>query len=230
MAPKTATGSFEKGGALFFSLTYFFLNALAELRPTIHARSISIKQHELGLIHPVAFVTSQTVSGIPVAAFQSLVFSCCYYFMFGLSKTASDFCLFKPVRFTHYSAVSSLFRMLGAWAPSLNIAFFMAGTAMPICLTYAGYGPPVPTMHRWGSWIHRISPSPWALEALMGNEFANIDLTCTADQMVPNGPGYNDICYQGCSIAGSVKGSDTVPGSTYLVIIYEFYRSHLWRN
>ncbi|KAJ5679477.1 hypothetical protein N7462_007721 [Penicillium macrosclerotiorum] len=230
MAPKTATGSFEKGGAIFFSLIYFFLNALAEVSSTINARSILVKQHKLGIIHPVAFVIAQTIADIPVAVFQSLVFSCCYYFMLGLHKTASDFWIFELVLFTHYSAVSSLFRMLGAWAPSLNIAFFMAGTAMPICLTYAGYGPPVPTMHRWGSWIRRISPSPWALEALMGNEFADITLHCTADQMVPNGPGYDDIRYQGCSLTGSTPGSNTVSGSTYLGLIYDFSRSHLWRN
>ncbi|CAI7665813.1 unnamed protein product [Penicillium viridicatum] len=230
MAPQTATGSFEKGGALFFSLIYFFLNALAEVSSTINARSILVKQHKLGFIHPVAFVIAQTVADIPVAVFQSLVFSCCYYFMLGLHKSASDFWTFELVLFTHYSAVSSLFRMLGAWAPNLNIAFFMAGTAMPICLTYAGYGPPTPTMHKWGSWIRRISPSPWALEALMGNEFSDITLHCTANQMVPHGSGYNDIRYQGCSLPGSVKGSSSVPGSTYLGIIYEFYRSHLWRN
>ncbi|KAJ5187570.1 hypothetical protein N7449_010564 [Penicillium cf. viridicatum] len=230
MAPKTATGSFEKGGAIFFSLIYFFLNALAEVSSTINARSILVKQHKLGIIHPVAFVIAQTIADIPVAIFQSLVFSCCYYFMLGLHRTASDFWIFELVLFTHYCAVSSLFRMLGAWAPSLNIAFFMAGTAMPICLTYAGYGPPVPTMHRWGSWIKRISPSPWALEALMGNEFADITLHCTPDQMIPHGPRYDDIQYQGCSLAGSVAGSNMVPGSTYLGIVYNFYRSHLWRN
>ncbi|CAH0051763.1 unnamed protein product [Clonostachys solani] len=230
MAPKTATGSFEKGGAIFFSLIYFFLNALAEVSSTIDARSILVKQHKLGMIHPVSFVLAQTMADIPVAVVQSLVFACCYYFMLGLHKTASDFWIFLLILFTHYSAVSSLFRMLGAWAPNLNIALLMAGSAMPICLTYAGYGPPVPTMHRWGSWIRRISPSPYALEALMSNEFSDITLTCTPDQMVPNGPGYDDMRYQGCTLPGSVKGFNEVPGSTYLSIIYDYSRSNLWRN
>ena len=43
MAPKTATGSFEKGGAIYFSLIYFFLNALAEVSSTISARYILTK-------------------------------------------------------------------------------------------------------------------------------------------------------------------------------------------
>jgi ATP-binding cassette subfamily G (WHITE) protein 2 (SNQ2) len=230
MAPKTATGSFEKGGAIFFSLIYFFLNALAEVSSTIEARSILIKQHKLGLIHPVAFIIAQTIAELPVAVVQALVFSCCYYFMLGLYKSASDFWIFALILFTHYGAVSSLFRMLGAWAPNLNIALLMAGSAMPICLTYAGYGPQVPTMHRWGSWIRRICPTPYALEALMGNEFSDITLHCTPEQMVPSGPTYNDMRYQGCTITGSVKGSDEVAGSTYLSLIYKFSQSNIWRN
>jgi ATP-binding cassette subfamily G (WHITE) protein 2 (SNQ2) len=230
MAPKTATGSFEKGGAIFFSLIYFFLNALAEVSSTISARSILTKQHKLGIIHPVAFVIAQTFADVPVAVIQTLVFSCCYYFMLGLHKTASDFWIFELILFVHYSAVTSLFRMLGSWTTNLNFALLMAGTAMPICLTYAGYGPPVPTMHRWGSWIRRISPTPYALEALMGNEFSDIDLHCTPNQMIPHGPGYTELQFQGCSLPGSTKGQSSYPGSVYLSLVYDYVRSNLWRN
>jgi ATP-binding cassette subfamily G (WHITE) protein 2 (SNQ2) len=64
----------------------------------------------------------------------------------------------------------------------------------------------------------------------MGNEFYDIALQCSDTQMIPNGPGYENIQYQGCSIAGSVKGSSMVPGETYLELVYGFNRSHLWRN
>ena len=159
------------------------MNALAEVSSTIGARYILTKQHKFGIIHPVGFIIAQTLADIPVAVLQTLVFSCCYYFMLGLHRTASDFWIFGLILFVHYSAVTSLFRMLGAWTTNLNIALLMAGIAMPICLGYAGYGPPVPTMHGWGSWIRFISPTPYALEALMGNEFSDIDLHCTPDQM-----------------------------------------------
>jgi ATP-binding cassette subfamily G (WHITE) protein 2 (SNQ2) len=230
LAPETATGSFEKGGAIYFALIYFFLNALAEVSSTISARSILAKQHKLGIIHPMGLVIAQTLADIPVAVVQTLIFSCCYYFMLGLHRTASDFWIFELILFVHYSAVTSLFRMLGAWTTNLNFALLMAGIAMPICLGYAGYGPPVPTMHRWGSWIRRISPTPYALEALMGTEFSDIDLHCTPNQMIPHGPGYNDIQFQGCSLPGSAKGTSLYPGSVYLSIVYDFTRSHLWRN
>ncbi|KAI5271066.1 hypothetical protein E4T47_05600 [Aureobasidium subglaciale] len=230
MAPKTATGSYERGGAIFFSLIYFFLNALAETPATVLSRSIVVKQRKLGLSHPSAYVLSQTIADLPISLFQALVFSCCYYFMLGLGKTASQFFIFSLIVWVHYGATSALFRMIGALAPNLNLALLMAGAAIPPCLTYSGFAPPWPTLHAWGSWIRRISPSPWALEALMGNEFYDITLSCTDQQMVPSGPEYNNLAYQGCTLPGSVKGSSDVPGSTYLSITYDMSREHLWRN
>ncbi|KAG9905861.1 putative ABC transporter, partial [Aureobasidium melanogenum] len=230
MAPKTATGSYERGGAIFFSLIYFFLNALAETPATVLSRSIVVKQRKLGLSHPSAYVLAQTIADLPISLFQALVFSCCYYFMLGLGKTASQFFIFSLIVWVHYGATSALFRMIGAIAPNLNLALLMAGAAIPPCLTYSGFAPPWPTLHKWGSWIRRISPSPWALEALMGNEFYDITLSCTDSQMVPSGPGYNNLANQGCTLPGSVKGSPDVPGSTYLALTYDMYRSHLWRN
>lgn len=82
----------------------------------------------------------------------------------------------------------------------------------------------------WGSWIRRVSPSPWALEALMGNEFAGIDLRCTDSQMVPSGPGYGDQTYQGCPLPGAGKGRSIMPGEEYLEQYYGWYRANLWRN
>ncbi|KAJ5731293.1 ABC-2 type transporter-domain-containing protein [Penicillium malachiteum] len=230
MAPKTATGSFEKSGALFFSLIYFFLNALAETSATVNSRAVLLKQMRYGFLHPVSYVIAQTIADIPVAACQTIVFSCLYYFMLGLAKTASDFWTFFAFVFVHYGAVQAMFRMIGAWSPNLSVALLMAGSGMPVALLYSGYAPTIPTMHRWGSWVRRISPSPWALEALMANEFMDINLHCMDTQMVPSGPDYQDIRYQGCTISGSTEGSDVVSGTTYLIDVYQFFPSHIWRN
>ena len=228
--PKTATGSYERGGAIFFSLLYFFLNALSETGTTVFSRDIVVKQHKLGIMHPSAYVIAQTIADIPLQLVQTLIFTCCYYFMLGLSPTASQFWTFQLLVFVHYGAVCALYRFLGTAAPNISLALLFAGSALPVGLTYSGFAPTTPTQHKWGSWIRRITPTPFALEALMGNEFYDITLQCTDTQMIPNGPGYEEIQYQGCSIAGSVKGSSTVPGETYLELVYGFSRSHLWRN
>lgn len=230
MAPKTATGSFERSGALFFALIYFTLNAITEVPKTIQSRAILSKQRQMGYAHPFSFAISLFLAELPVMVVQTLVFSCCYYFTIGLEKTAGSFWIFALITFTHFASVSNLFRMLGAWAPNLNIGLLMAGSALPIVCLYSGYAPPVPTMHRWGSWIRRISPAPFAMEALMGNEYAHITLHCSPDQLIPHGDGYNETQYQGCPMAGAEKGSPYVPGEVYLTNQYGFDASNIWRD
>lgn len=144
MAPKTATGSFEQSGALFFSLVYFTLNAPTEVPKSIQSRAILLKQHRMGYAHPAALVIDETLAEIPLAFLQMLAFSCCYYFTIGLDKTASSFWIFVLITFTHRACISCLLRLLGAWAPNLNTVFLMAGCAVPITCLYAGFAPPVP--------------------------------------------------------------------------------------
>ncbi|KAJ5927694.1 hypothetical protein N7516_009467 [Penicillium verrucosum] len=229
-APKTASGSFERSGAMFFALAYFCLNALTEVVKTVNARAVLLKQHNLGFIHPAAYAIIQTIADIPAALIQTLVFTCCYYFLIGLSSNASQFFIFVLITFVHSAAISTMFRMLGAWAPSLSISHLLAGCALPVACLYSGYAPPVPTMHLWGSWIRRVSPTPYAMEALIGNEFDNMELHCTDSQLIPSGPGYNDIRHQACPMQGAHSGSAEVDGAVYASGMYGYTRAHLWRN
>ncbi|CAG8292267.1 unnamed protein product [Penicillium olsonii] len=229
-APKTASGSFERSGALFFTVAYFCLNALTEVVKTVNARAVLLKQHNMGFINPAAYSIIQTIADMPSVLIQALVFSCCYYFVIGLGHSASQFFIYVLITFVHFSAISTMFRMLGAWAPSLNISYLLAGCALPFACLYSGYAPPVPTMHRWGSWIRRISPTPYAMEALIGNEFYNIQLHCTESQLIPSGPGYSDINHQACPMQGSHPGSANVNGAEYALGMYGYTRDHLWRN
>ncbi|CAI7599821.1 unnamed protein product [Penicillium crustosum] len=230
MAPKDATGSYERSCALFFSLIYFCLVGMAETTVTVKSRDVLLKQSKYGFLRPAALVIAQALADIPVAFIQCLLFTCCYYFTIGLVKTASAFWIFVLVVFTYYSAIQSMFRMLGAWSPNTSIALLLAGSAVPVNLLWSGFSPTRPTQLRWGSWIRRIAPSPWALEALIGNEFSGIDLTCHESQMVPTGSGYDDLRYQTCSIVGSEKGHRSVIGTTYMTHQFAFSRENLWRN
>ncbi|KAJ5202252.1 hypothetical protein N7449_004331 [Penicillium cf. viridicatum] len=230
MAPKDATGSYEKSCALFFSLIYFCLVGMAETTATVQSRDVLLKQSKYGFLRPAALVIAQALADIPVAFIQCLLFTCCYYFTIGLVKTASAFWIFVLIVFTYYSAIQSMFRMLGAWSPNTSIALLLAGSAVPVSLLWSGFSPTRPTQLRWGSWIRRIAPSPWVLEALIGNEFSGIDLTCPESQMVPTGSGYDDLRYQTCSIVGSEKGHRSVTGTTYMTHQFAFSRENLWRN
>ncbi len=64
----------------------------------------------------------------------------------------------------------------------------------------------------------------------MANEFRTRTLTCTPNQLIPNGPTYADLAYQICSIVGSRPGTTEVTGSSYIETVYGFSSSAIWRN
>ncbi|OMP84439.1 Brefeldin A resistance protein, partial [Diplodia seriata] len=232
MAPKTSTGSFMKGGGIFFSLIYFFLAALPHVTATVTARAILSKQSRLGILSPAALVLGQTLGDIPFALTEVLAFALPYYFLLGLdASTAGAFFTFYVVLAAFYSAALAMFRALGAWAPGESSAMLAAGAALPVALLYSGYAPPMPEALPWGRWLRRVSPSPWALEALLANEFGRIALGCTEAQMVPSGEGYGGGGrWQGCPLPGVAKGEKVVGGEEYLRAYYGYEKKHLWRN
>ncbi|KAK5661892.1 hypothetical protein OQA88_10001 [Cercophora sp. LCS_1] len=65
---------------------------------------------------------------------------------------------------------------------------------------------------------------------MMENEFTRIDMTCTADSLVPAGPGYDDINHQVCTLAGSTPGTLEVSGSAYIQQGFSYNPGDLWRN
>lgn len=80
------------------------------------------------------------------------------------------------------------------------------------------------------SWMRRISVPSYALEALLANEFRTRTLICSGSDLVPSGPSYIDLAFQGCTIQGGVAGSAIVSGSSFLYDKYRYEASHIWRN
>jgi ATP-binding cassette, subfamily G (WHITE), member 2, SNQ2 len=65
---------------------------------------------------------------------------------------------------------------------------------------------------------------------MMATEFHGLDLTCSPNSIIPDGPGYVDVTYQSCAIAGSIPGSLTVSGDMYVAENFGFSYNHVWRN
>lgn len=65
---------------------------------------------------------------------------------------------------------------------------------------------------------------------MMENEFSRINMTCTADSLIPSGPGYDDINHQVCTLAGSKPGTLQVSGIDYVEKGFSYRHGTLWRN
>ncbi|GAA5959842.1 hypothetical protein JCM21900_005250 [Sporobolomyces salmonicolor] len=228
--PADTSGSFAIAGGLFFAILYFTIFAFGEIPATVNSRPLLIKHRTMGFYHPAAVTIAMCLADVPLYALQTLIFSSLFYFLVGLNPGAKYFFTFWFICFTNYSALSVLYRMIGSWSPNLSVAVRYGGFALSLVLTCAGFILPAPLQLGWASWMRRIAPPAYALEALMANEFRTRNLQCGATDLVPNGPGYDNLAYQVCSIPGAVPGQNMVSGDTYILDHYGFKASHIWRN
>ncbi|KAK6609283.1 ABC drug exporter [Botrytis cinerea] len=219
-------------GSAFYKRSLTATGAFELSVSTVHSRTILQKQHALGMLHPAVSAVALNIAELPVCFAQTVLFTIPYYFLVFANPTAAGYWFFELLIFVFYASQLALFRMLGAWSPNVPVALLLGGAAMPVGLSHSGYGPTWPTLLKWDSWIRRISPSPYSLEATMGFLMKDDTLYCTSDQLVPNGIGYDNITIanQGCPISGSTSGSSTVPGSTYLLTHFGYRPSNAWRN
>jgi ATP-binding cassette subfamily G (WHITE) protein 2 (SNQ2) len=82
----------------------------------------------------------------------------------------------------------------------------------------------------WLRWVFWVNTLGLGFSAMMANEFSRINLTCTAESLIPNGPGYTDINHQVCTLPGSVPGTPIISGSDYIETAFSYAPQDLWRN
>ncbi|KAI9835623.1 MAG: hypothetical protein M1837_003696 [Sclerophora amabilis] len=227
--PKTAAGVFPRGGVMFFMLLFNALLALAELTAAFQSRPILLKHKSFSFYRPAAYAIAQTVVDLPLVFVQVFIFDVVVYFMASLQRTASQFFISLFILFILTLNMYAFFRAIGALCKSLDIATRITGGAIQVLVVYTGYLIPPTRMHPWFKWLMWINPVQYGFEALMANEFYNLEIECTDPYLVPSGPNI-DPQYQSCLLQGSRPGQSMVQGADYISTSYSYSRTHLWRN
>ncbi|KAF2449373.1 hypothetical protein P171DRAFT_460670 [Karstenula rhodostoma CBS 690.94] len=227
--PKTAAGVFPRGGVLFYMLLLNALLALAELTSAFESRPVLLKHKSFSFYRPSAYAIAQVLIDIPQVLVQVFIFDIVVYFMAGLQRTASQFFISLILLWIITMTMYSFFRAIGSLVGSLDVATRITGVAIQALVVYTGYLIPPSKMHPWFSWIRWVNPVQYGFEALLANEYYNLEVECVAPFIVPQIPGAQSQ-YQSCAIQGSTPGSLTVNGASYISVAYQYSRSHLWRN
>ncbi|KAI4230807.1 MAG: hypothetical protein LQ349_006013 [Xanthoria aureola] len=227
--PQTSAGVFPRGGVIFFLLLFNALLALAELTDAFSSRPIMLKHKAFSFYRPSAYAIAQTVVDLPLVLVQVLLFDIVIYFMSGLARTPSQFFISILILFMQTLSMYSFFRAIGSLVGSLDIATRITGVAVQALIVYTGYLIPPQKMHPWFKWLIWINPVQYGFEALMANEFYNLNIECVPPNLVPQGPTAS-AQYQSCTLQGSQQGSTIVQGSQYIKTAFTYERAHLWRN
>jgi len=73
-------------------------------------------------------------------------------------------------------------------------------TSITLLITTSGYLIQYQSEQVWLRWIYYINMLALSFSAMMENEFSRIDMTCTAESLIPSGPEYTDINHQVCTL------------------------------
>lgn len=150
--------------------------------------------------------------------------------MTNLRRTPGAFFTFIAFSFFTTLSLSMVFRTVGASSRTLAQALCPTAVFILSLMVYTGYIIPIHNMVPWFRWINYIDPIAYAFESLMINEFDGRFFECAA--FVPMGPEYaNNVgdFNRICAVVGAVPGSSVVSGSDFLLLSFNYQRSHLWR-
>ncbi|KAM7202534.1 ABC-2 type transporter domain containing protein [Rhypophila sp. PSN 637] len=227
---QTSASAFSKGGLMFISLLFNAFQAFSELAGTMLGRPIINKHKAYAFHRPSALWIAQIFVDQAFAASQILVFSLIVYFMTNLYRSAGAFFTFYLMILSGNIAMTLFFRIIGCISPDFDYAVKFAVVSITLFITTSGYLIQWQSQKVWLRWIYYINVLGLAFSSMMENEFSRIEMTCTADSLVPSGPGYDDINHQVCTLPGSKPGSLDVSGSDYIIQGFSYRPEELWRN
>lgn len=229
--PDNTTSSFYSRGAAIFILV--LLNAFGSILEIIGLyakRSIVEKHKRYVLYHPSAEATASMIMDMPYKITNALLTVILYYFMVGLRREPGRFFFFLLNSFFVTLSMSMFFRLFASLTKTIEQALAPASLVLMIMVLYTGFAIPVDYMRGWASWIRFVNPTYFGFESAMVNEFTGRLFPC--DQMVPTGPGYEDIPQDAmaCAAKGARPGDAFVDGDEYVRVAFGYEDGHKWRN
>lgn len=94
-------------------------------------------------------------------------------------------------------------------------------------LVFSGFIVPIDYMLSWCRWINYVNPVAYGYEALMINEYAGRDFSCSSYIPSYGTPGDPNVA---CDAIGAAPGQTSVMGDAYISAAYGYDVAHKWRS
>lgn len=196
---------------------------MAELVRAVSGRVVIQRHKDYAFYRPSAVSIARVITDFPMILSQVIVFGIIMYFMTNLDRDVSKFFIYVLFVYTTTICMTALYRMFASLSPAIEDAVRFSGTALNLLIIFAGYVIPRPQLigqKIWFGWLYYITPVSYAFEAVLSNEFAGRVLSCSPDQLVPQGPGVLPE-YQGCAFSGTQLRSNNITGEDYLAVTFD---------
>ncbi|GMF28078.1 unnamed protein product [Phytophthora fragariaefolia] len=214
-------------GIIFASVMFLSMSQSAQIPTFMASREVFYKQRGANFYRTASYVWANSVSQIPLAVMESLIYGSIVYWMCGFVPSAGSFLLFEVTIILTIMAFAAFFLFLSAAAPDLHVVEPISMTTTLFFILFGGFVITKGNIPAYLVWLYWINPVAWCVRSLAVSQYSDSRFdTCI----------YGDVDY--CEIYGMTMGKYSlslfeVPpetywiwyGLVYMVCTYVFFMS-----
>ncbi|DAZ97150.1 TPA: hypothetical protein N0F65_004764 [Lagenidium giganteum] len=171
-------------GTIFTVVLFLALGQVAQLPTFIEARDVFYKQRRANFFRTASYVVSMSVSQVPLALAEAIVFGSITYWLCGFVSSASAFILFEVMLTLTSLAFAAWFFFLSCIAPNVHVAKPLGMVSILMFVLFAGFVLSKNQIPDYFVWIYWIDPIAWCIRALAVNQYRSDNFeTCHAGNL-----------------------------------------------
>ncbi|KAE9218058.1 ABC transporter G family member 29 [Phytophthora fragariae] len=158
-------------GVVFSSILFLSMGQSSQIPTYMAERDIFYKQRGANFFRTASYVLATSVSQIPLAIAEALIFGTLIYWVCGFDSSVAKFIIFLVVLFLMNLAMGMWFFFLSAVGPNTNVVTPLGMVSTLIFIIFAGFVVTKSQIPDYLIWAHWISPMSWSLRALAINQY-----------------------------------------------------------
>ncbi|GME35985.1 uncharacterized protein K452DRAFT_322935 [Neofusicoccum parvum] len=186
---------FILSSSLFNSVLVPALQSMSEFGNTFSQRPLVIRQNRYRFYRPVSYGLGLVLTDA-IWKIVAISYNIPQYFLTGFQSSADKFFTWFLIAYVEHMALSMVFRAIAVSSPNMGRAVLPVGLMFNLFVLYTGLYVPGPQMQGWLFWLKYCNPLYYAFESAMANEFGNLEYTCSASDLVPQGAEYTSAANQ----------------------------------
>ncbi|POM62609.1 Pleiotropic drug resistance protein ABC Superfamily [Phytophthora palmivora] len=169
-------------GVMFAAVMFLSMGQGAMIPVYISGRAIFYKQRRANFFRTGSYVLATTVSQIPLAIAETIIFGSILYWVCGFASDVKLFIIFEIILFVSNLAMGMWFFFLAGVCPDANVVMPVGMVSILVFIIFAGFVVTKSQIPDYLIWAHWISPLAWALKAMAINQYRSSDFdVCVYD-------------------------------------------------
>ncbi|EGZ21182.1 pleiotropic drug resistance protein ABC superfamily [Phytophthora sojae] len=160
-------------GMVYVAINFVTVGQSAQMPIFMNLRDVFNKQRGSHFFWTSSFVLATSVSQIPLALMETLLFGSIIYWMCGFVSTAVGYLLFGLVLFLTSMMFAAWFFFLAAVLPDMNVAGPVSQLSLFFTTLFCGFVITRGQMPDYMLWMYWLSPQAWSLRASTVNQYTD---------------------------------------------------------